>query len=302
MYKTIMVSLDGSPFSEGALPLAVRLAERTGSDLHLVTVVEPVSSFTSSNWEEATRVWGEVYLENVAERLRGNFPGKVSTTLAEGSPTQALSDEARRVGADLTIMATHGRGTVARAWLGSVADRYSRTHDGPVMLVRPGESGEALPVGRADILIPLDGSDLSEDALGHAVELGERCDSTFHLTRVVPPVPSLASPYLAELVGGAEALLDGARDDAAEYLEAHAERLRRRGLRVTTSVVADQQPAQGILSEASAVGADFIVMATHGHRGFRRALLGSTADKVLRGSTVPLLLHRPTRPAKRAVS
>ena len=83
---------------------------------------------------------------------------------------------------------------------------------------------------------------------------------------------------------------------------ASADRLRRRGLRVTVSVVADQQPASAILSEASAVGADFIVMATHGYRGVQRALLGSTTDKVLRASDIPLLLYRPPEQTRRAAS
>lgn len=302
MYAKIMVPLDGSPFAEGALPLAMKLADRTGADLHLATVFEPVSSFTSSNWEAATRQWGEVYLENVRGRLDGGFTGAVTTALLQGSPATALSEEAERAGADLTVMATHGRGAVARAWLGSVADEFSRMHHAPVLLVRPRESGETLPGERADILVPLDGSELSEEALAHAVELGERCDSTFHLTRVVPRLPVLASPYVVESLGGSEQVLDGARDEAAQYLEAHADRLRRRGLRVTVSVVEDQQPANAILSEASAVGADFIVMATHGYQGFQRALLGSTADKVLRGSEIPLLLYRPSEHPHRAAS
>ncbi|MBT8488795.1 MAG: universal stress protein [Gemmatimonadetes bacterium] len=302
MYNKIMVPLDGSTFSEGALPMAMRLAERTGAGLHVVTVFEPVSSFTSSNWEAATRRWGELYLGNIEGRLRGAIPGGLTTALLQGSPSQALTDEARRAGADLTVMATHGRGTVARAWLGSVADEFSRTHHGPVLLIRPGESGESLLTERADILIPLDGSDLSEEALDHAVALGERCDSTFHLTRVVPRPPVLTSPYLVEAVGGAEEMLDDARENAADYLEAHADRLRRRGLQVTVSVVADQQPAKAILSEASAVGTDFIVMATHGYRGIQRALLGSTTDKVLRASDIPLLLYRPPDQTHRAAS
>ena len=70
--------------------------------------------------------------------------------------------------------------------------------------------------------------------------------------------------------------------------------MRRRGLRVTTSVAVDAQAGHGVLSEAEAVGADMVAMATHGRTGLSRAILGSAADKVLRGLHVPLLLHRPT--------
>jgi nucleotide-binding universal stress UspA family protein len=87
--------------------------------------------------------------------------------------------------------------------------------------------------------------------------------------------------------------MEDAKKGAAEYLEAHAENMRRRGLRVTTSVAVDAQAGHGILSEAEAVGADMVAMATHGRKGLSRAILGSAADKVLRGIHRPLLLHRP---------
>ena len=69
--------------------------------------------------------------------------------------------------------------------------------------------------------------------------------------------------------------------------------MRRRGLRVTTSVAVDRQPGHGILIETDAVGSDMIAMATHGRGGFRRAILGSTTDKVIRGTHTPVLLYRP---------
>jgi nucleotide-binding universal stress UspA family protein len=90
-----------------------------------------------------------------------------------------------------------------------------------------------------------------------------------------------------------QTVLEEAKERAAEYLEAHAERMRKRGLRVTTSVTVDAQAGHGILLEADAVDCDGIAMATHGRKGLTRALLGSTADKVLRGTHLPLLLHRP---------
>ena len=89
-------------------------------------------------------------------------------------------------------------------------------------------------------------------------------------------------------------IVEDAKQGSAEYLEAHAERLRRRGFRVTTSVAVDAQPGHGVLSEADAVGSDVIAMATHGRTGLSRAILGSAADKVLRGTHAPLLLFRPT--------
>jgi nucleotide-binding universal stress UspA family protein len=62
---------------------------------------------------------------------------------------------------------------------------------------------------------------------------------------------------------------------------------------VQTRVVSHEQPAAAILNDASAHGADLVALATHGRGGLKRLLLGSVADKVLRGGTTPVLVCRP---------
>jgi nucleotide-binding universal stress UspA family protein len=142
------------------------------------------------------------------------------------------------------------------------------------------------------LLIPLDGSELSEGALRHAIEFGELFDSAYHLTRIVSYPIDVSSPYLPQTAVMSQQVMDEAKVGAAEYLEAHAKNMRRRGLRVTTSVAIDAQPGNGILSETKAVGSEMIAMATHGRTGLGRAILGSAADKVLRGTHAPVLLYR----------
>lgn len=297
VYETILVPLDGSAFAEAALPLALSLSQKTGAELRLVTVLEPIPAFAYEDWEPAAREWSEEYLGSVAERCSGDAGGTVTTQLRSGHIIDALRQEIGESGADLVVMATHGRGALSRAWLGSVADRFMRQADLPVLFVRP-EEGEPPPAEAVDafgmLLIPLDGSDLSESALEHAVEFGELFDSAYHLTRVVAYPLDIASPYLPHTVQLNQELLADAKDAAAEYLEERAERLRRRGLRVTTSVAVDAQAGQGILAEAEAVACDLIAMATHGRSGIGRVVLGSAADKVLRGTHVPILLYRPS--------
>lgn len=143
--------------------------------------------------------------------------------------------------------------------------------------------------------MPLDGSDVSESALRHATEFGELFGSAYHLTRVVAYPLEIASPYLPQTIQMNVDILAEAKENAAEYLEEQADRMRKRGLRVTVSVAVDPQAAHGILSEAEAVGCDLISMATHGRSGVGRIVLGSAADKVLRGTTVPLLLYKPPK-------
>lgn len=296
MYKQILVPLDGSVFAESALPLALELSRRTGADVHLSTVLEPVTSFAYEGWEGAAVEWIVEYLENVTERIDGEAGGKVTTAVLSGHTVEMLLGEIESHGVDLVVMATHGRGALSRLWLGSVADGFARQSNVPVILVRPEEGAEAPKAfshAFATLLISLDGSDLSESALEHATEFGELFDSAYHLTRIVSYPIDISSPYLPHTAQMNQEVLEDAKRGAASYLEAHAETMRRRGLRVTTSVAIDTQPGNGILSEAEAVGTDMVAMATHGRTGLSRVLLGSAADKVLRGTHWPVLLHRP---------
>ena len=296
MYSQIMVPLDGSKFAEAALPLALTLSRKTGAVIHLVTVIEAAPAFAYEEWASAADEWTREYLAKLSESVAGHAGGAVTSNVLNGHVVDLLQKEVAAKKADLVVMASHGRGAISRFWLGSVADRFVRQADRPVLLVRPDE--DDLPTLDDDtsfdnLLVPLDGSELSESALMHATEFGELFGSAYHLTRVVAYPIELASPYLPHTAQMNQKVLDEAKDRAAEYLEERAERMRRRGLRVTTSVTIDAQAGHGILLEAEAVDADGIAMATHGRKGLTRALIGSTADKVLRGTHLPLLLHRP---------
>jgi nucleotide-binding universal stress UspA family protein len=296
MYRQIMVPLDGSRFAESALPWALAVSRRTSAPIRFVTVQEPIPSFAYDEWEEASREWSGEYLTSLVKRVGDHAGGEVTTSLLSGHVVEILEAEAARSSADLVVMATHGRGLFSRAWLGSVADSFIHHTDRPVLLVRPDEGDEVdLSADRTvdKILLPLDGSELSESAKDHALEFGELFSAAYHLVRVVPYPVDVASPYLPHTVQMNQGLVAEAKQTAYEYLDGHAETMRRRDLRVTTGVLVDAQPGHGILGEVEERGCDFIAMATHGRSGLTRAILGSASDKVLRGTHVPLLLYRP---------
>jgi nucleotide-binding universal stress UspA family protein len=298
VYKHILVPLDGSTFAEAALPLALALTRKTNASLHLVSVVEPIPAFAYAEWEPAALDWSTQYLDSVAERISANAGGDVTTAVRSGRVVETLGAEITKLGVDLVVMATHGRGVLSRAWLGSVADAFMREADVPVLFVHP-EEGEAPAPDSLDdfetLLIPLDGSELSESALAHATEFGELFGSAYHLTRVVAYPLEIASPYLPHTVQLNQEILAEAKDNAALYLEQQADKMRKRGLRVTVSVAVDPQAAHGILSEAEEVGCDLLAMSTHGRTGVSRVVLGSAADKVLRGAHIPVLLYKPPK-------
>lgn len=81
--------------------------------------------------------------------------------------------------------------------------------------------------------------------------------------------------------------------EAQRYLQAIATRLQSAMVDIRTQVVVAQQPAAAILEYARDQAADLIAIATHGRGGAVRILLGSVADKIVRGASTPILLYRP---------
>jgi nucleotide-binding universal stress UspA family protein len=305
MYRTIFVPLDGSPFAEHALPLALSIARRADAVLHVARVHVPVAPLYTGNELAADapldfQVWEQehVYLQEVVKRLKGPARLRVTSTLLDGPIAESLAEQAVAAESDLLVMTTHGRGPLSRFWLGSVADKLVRLAPMPLLLLRPPEeppdpSQEPLP---RHILIPLDGSELAEQVLEPALALGRLAQADYTLLGVIEsalvPEYAIAGHLLEE------------REDVATppqqmkvqaYLNRVADRLRGRSLHVKTRVLLNQ-PAAAILQEAHRHPGGLIALATHGRRGLKRMLLGSIADKVIRGATSPVLVYRPPNP------
>ena len=187
-FQTILVPLDGSPLAEQALPLARRIAEPAGSKLRLALVhqiptapLDPGAARRFTSVELSTRKSERAYLRSLQAKLRQEGVRLASAVTLSGSVGPALAQYVQELGIDLVVMATHGRGGVRRAWLGSVADRLIRQLQVPVLLVRPAEDGFATTSGSApnQILVPLDGSPLAEEVLGPAADLARLWGSEF---------------------------------------------------------------------------------------------------------------------------
>jgi nucleotide-binding universal stress UspA family protein len=143
------------------------------------------------------------------------------------------------------------------------------------------------------VLIPLDGSALAEDILEPALELGRLLESDFTLLRVIESVILPDARLGGNAVSGLDpALLLALHSEAQAYLERMAELLRARSVRVQTRVVNNRWAAGAILEEAGAHAIHLIALATRGRGGLARLLLGSVADKVVRGASVPVMLWR----------
>ncbi len=138
------------------------------------------------------------------------------------------------------------------------------------------------------ILVPLDGSEVAETAVGEAEKLAKSFNSEIFLFQVVPFMPVYGSPELVTPL-----IVDEKQKDSAEkYLASIAQKLKEKSFKVTTEVRTGQQVAVEIIDYASETGSDLIVMCTHGRSGITRWLLGSVALKVLTRGEIPILLTR----------
>lgn len=290
MYRKIMVPLDGSPFSEEALPLAVEVAHRTGAELRLVHVLVPIFGKAIVELERGANE----ELDALARRVREESGVEVSAERLMGDAVAQLAGYVKREGIDLVVMATHGWGGLQRAWLGSVTDALIREVEVPILAFRPHGTEVIRIDGKAKehVLIPLDGSELAEAVLDEAI-LVAGADARFTLLRVVPlPIPG--DPMMGSIGPGVvEDVVESLRAEAERYLTGVAERLEGRVAQVKSVILVEIQPATAILLYAADHDVDLIALATHGRRGLQRWALGSVADKVLRGGTVPVLLIRP---------
>jgi nucleotide-binding universal stress UspA family protein len=303
MYRSILVPLDGSAFAEHALPLALGIARRSGAPLQFVQVHTPFVYLENGlalgdRLDQQLRAEEQAYLDGVVKRLAGVSPVRVTATLYDGSVPDCLREHAATNSVDLIVMTTHGRGPLSRFWLGSVADELVRSAGVPLLLVRPREGAPDL--GREPtlrhVLIPLDGSPLAEEIFGQAVLLGRLLDADYRLLRVVKPVLFPGhDPTVLEYPRPGQPATEQLRAEAVNYLEGVATRLRGQSLRVDVRVNLDTQPAVSILQESADLPQSMIALATHGRGALTRAVVGSVADKVIRGATTPVLVYRPVR-------
>jgi len=309
MYRVILVPLDGSKFTETALPVAASLARKSGAKLHLVHVLDMLRRPEYARDIEPHEWWGGKAMDAANEYLvkvdaEAVWKAGVESTHAvvTGTIDAAILDEAEKKDADLIVMTTHGRPPVQRLWLGSTADRIARTSPIPVLFVHGSEEGAKVsPPAFRKLLVTLDGSEVSETVLPHALEFARVNDSEIRLLYVAEPVriPATALPTGADATAPFVEALAQRDEAAAGYLDGIAQDLDYP--RVTTEVVTSEGPvAEEILDVIERRGVDAVALATHGRGGIRRLVLGSVADKLLRGSNVPVLLCRPHAEASQA--
>jgi len=300
MSSRILVPLDGSPLAEQALGCAIALARALPAELVILRAVSippdtqevlgsaglEVAALREQVEEEAS-----TYLREVARELE-DVHLSVQQVVRHGPPSEAIVDYAAEGDIRQIVMTTHGRTGISRWTHGSVAERVLQAASVPVLMVRAEERKLHISppqVSLRRILVPLDGSKVAEQVLSSATDIAQALDAEMILFQV--PIIHVSGSLSGDWYLPIHGVLETATQDAEAYLDRVAAGLREEGVTVSTAMriggVADS-----IIGYAQANQVNLIAMCTHGRTGLGRWLLGSVADRVLRGSRVPILLVR----------
>lgn len=290
---TALIPLDGTRLSESAFSM-LPLSQKLG-----VNKVVLVATWESL-WQEQSLGRRDSELQEVAERERSYlhsylaaqaervrpFGFQVEVDVRVGRAAEEVLSAASNTGADLIIIATHGRDGIARWRLGSVADKIVRQADCPTIVVGPNVNRELEPYSLRRILVPLDGTPLAEEALPVATWIAQANGAEFDLVRVV----SLPGAGIYDGMGYSVDLLTDIEDAARAYLAEVAARLEKR-VAVRTELLLGDAGDQ-LLAHMKETPSELMVVASHGRAGLVRTALGSVADRMLHGPA-PVLILRP---------
>lgn len=272
MFRSVLVPLDGSSFSEQALPLAKMVGRSDGTRVHLVTVDDDGDSKAG-------------YLEEVAGRLAGDGL-VVEHAVLSGKTVDAIESHAKAVDAELIVMATHGRSGFERLRLGSVAEGLVTRGVAPMLLFNPESEDAAAPGVIERVVVALDHSAFAQSILEPLQNLGNSAE-----------VKSYTLVHVAESKGTTGRAgwtpLSTVQARANERVGPIRDQLGAAGAEVDIQVVMASDPSDGILGIAEEGNADLIAMTTHGMTGLKPTLVGSVAASVLRQWHGLLLLRRP---------
>jgi nucleotide-binding universal stress UspA family protein len=289
----VVVGIDGSEASERALSYAAWEANRRGVPLNLIYGHQPSPTYgpgmVYAYADTDIRGWAEELLDVTAIRIREQFPELVLVRhkLIVGSPAGALIDQSR--GATMVVVGSRGRGGFGGHLLGSVSSQVAAHSTAPVVVVRPPAYPNG-PVDRGPILVGVDGSDGSRDALEFGFEQASARDVPLFAVYVWGVLPTnnlgpISKDFFEydQAQGEAERLLAEAM---AGWRDKYPD------VEVDALATHSFNPVRTLADLGSHAG--LIVVGPRGHGGFGALLLGSTADGLIRYADRSVaIVHRP---------
>ncbi len=286
-FKRILCVVDFSSASLRAFDLAIRMASIHGSRIHILHVIPRIVAslmdipITTSRWTTADEEKARRELPKLQERARKHG---ISATIEIriGDIDLTILKVLKETRSDLLAMGTHGRKGFERWALGSVAERMLRRSPVPIMLTAANARAAPLTVTRR-ILVASDFSQGTGDAIGYAAGIADQTRASLVMLHIIPDQPadvdwSLFPDRAAAIREKLEGLIPRSRHSCS--VEARVE---------------SGKPYRVILNTVKKLKPSLVVLNTHGHGFLDRVLIGSTAERVVRGGAglSPMLLIPP---------
>lgn len=296
MIKRILFATDFSRWARRAEDYACALACSWKASLTVLSVVEFPPGLNPDY------VVNQQYLADLLKHasaqladLKGRAERRgieVTTRVATGIPSEEVISAAQAEDSDLLVVGTRGKTGLAHVLLGSTAERVIRGAPCPVLAVRTeptdtqDERALSRPVTLERILVPVDFSDCSLDALEYAVVLAQQAKASLMLLHVLEPV-SYGLDFTLSHIRTREQV----RESWTKRLEELASSHRHPNMPIEYRLRGGF-PSDSILDSAQTLPCDLIVMGTHGRRGISHTISGSVAEAVLRKAHCPVIAVR----------
>ena len=297
MIRRILFATDFSPWARRAEDYACALACSWKATLTVLSIAE-FSPGLNPDYPVNQQYLADL-LKNASSQLvdlkcRAERRGiAVTTRVATGIPSEEVISVARAEDSELLVVGTRGKTGLAHVLLGSTAERVIRGAPCPVLAVRTEpadiEQEEGVlsrPVTLARILVPVDFSDCSLDALEYAAVVAQQAKASLMLLHVLEPVS-----YGLDFTLGHSRTREQVRETWTKRLEELASPYHHLHIPIE-SQLRGGVPADSILDSSQILPCDLIVMGTHGRRGISHAFSGSVAEAVLRKALCPVLTVR----------
>lgn len=274
--ERLLLSTDGSEFSEGAIREAIRLAKRCGSKLTVLRVIETNPEFEATAPSVLEKMEKEVRKNLEDVRSRAEKEGVAcEVSIHEGEDSyRYIVDEAAARKSSLIIMGRRGRKGFRRLVMGSTT-AWTIGHAPCSVMVVP----RASQVEFKSIVVATDGSKYSAAAASEAIGIAKRNNAKLTAVAAVPA--DIAIPTDVDFAAiQREKLADQEMQAAEKNAKAVKEAAQKEGVTAQAFVMTGK-PADAIIETAKDQNADLVVVGSHGRTGLDRLLMGSVAERVI---------------------
>lgn len=285
MYKKILVGFDDSEHSKAALIEASNWVKRHGGSVILAHAVffDPEEFGIAPVQLEKRLKIGEKICIQTKEMLTSEFGIEVQSILCEGDPPTVIVDIAKEKKADLVMLGTYGRRGLNRLLMGSVTSQVVVNSPVDVLVVK--KPCTECTGEYKSILVPFDGSPSSQKALERACHLSKIDNAEIKILYVIPRYEEMveffkSSSIKKSLFQEAQKIIDTAKGITSKI-----------GVSVKDEIQ-EGNAAEKIVETSKKLKNDLIVMGSYGYTGVNKAIIGSTAERVIINSVCPILVVR----------